>query len=173
MPPAVCPESARRLKWLVRLRRATSKRTRRPTLQSTGRAPASWVTPVISNVGHHGRFVGHSLRSAPIEMHSLFAASFHSVIPIQMHGSPLKASASFHASPGASGALGCSARSQSVGAAEYGSPLLSLRSTAGLAVAKSGILSSSATVPCLRALPNQSINRTCPGKPGHAGYLQR
>lgn len=23
------------------------------------------------------------------------------------------------------------------------------------------------------ALPNPSINRTCPGKPGHAGYLQR
>ena len=52
MPPTVCPERARRLKWLVRLRRATSKHTRRPTLQSTGRAPASWVTPVISNVRH-------------------------------------------------------------------------------------------------------------------------
>ena len=24
-----------------------------------------------------------------------------------------------------------------------------------------------------RAPPNPSINRTCPGKPGHAGYLQR
>ena len=25
----------------------------------------------------------------------------------------------------------------------------------------------------LGALPNHSINRTCPGKPGHAGYLKR
>jgi hypothetical protein len=23
------------------------------------------------------------------------------------------------------------------------------------------------------AMPNPSINRTCPGKPGHAGYLKR
>jgi len=24
-----------------------------------------------------------------------------------------------------------------------------------------------------RMTPNPSINRTCPGKPGHAGYLKR
>jgi hypothetical protein len=47
------------------------------------------------------------------------------------------------------------------------------RSHTEVAMAESSFLSSSCTVPCSRAMPNPSINRTCPGKPGHAGYLKR
>jgi len=127
-------------------------------------------------------------------MRSLFSASFQSGRQSQMLGAlggaptfgrmgarslqrfasflQSSASGSFHASPGAHRTLGQSSN-QSVGAAEYGSSFPSLRARAEAMVAKSGFLSSSGKVACSRAMPNPSINRTCPGKPGPAGYLKR
>jgi hypothetical protein len=52
-----------------------SSRGRRLTLQSRGQTPASQCLPLISNVGHHGRFVAHRLRSAAKAMPSPFSAS--------------------------------------------------------------------------------------------------
>ncbi len=63
-----------------------------------------------------------------------------------------------------------------VGAAEYGSSFVGLGASIETPDAKSAeskVLSSSGRVLRLRAMPNPSINRTCPGKPGHAGYLKR
>ena len=54
--------------------------------QSRGRFPASRKTPLISNVGHHGSFGLHSLRSATNQMHSLSSASFQSGRQSQMQG---------------------------------------------------------------------------------------
>jgi hypothetical protein len=63
---------------------------------------------------------------------------------------------------------------QSVGAAAYGGSFLSLRACSAVVVAKSrGVFTFAGSGPCQRVMPNPSINRTCPGKPGHAGYLKR
>ena len=160
-----------------------------PTLQSTGHAPASRVMPVISNVGHHGRFGLHSLRSALNQMHSLFSASFHcgesamacllapfTWVSESFAGSFFTLSTAL-VSVGASResrfAMRSAERSQLVGAAGCGSSLLSLRAQAQAMLAKSSNRVSGASAACLRVMPNPSINRTCPGKPCHAGFLKR
>jgi hypothetical protein len=63
---------------------------------------------------------------------------------------------------------------QSIGAAGYGCSSLSLRASTVVVVAKSGgFFVFTGSGPCQRVMPNPSINRTCPGKPGHAVYLKR
>jgi hypothetical protein len=137
----------------------------------------------MSNVGHHGRrcmgLVPHSLRSVPNAMHSHFSASFHSgefvkhtarfsrhqtsatfvltrcyasrpsIKPIQAVLSTLR--------PEPLSAMRHSAWSQSLGAAGYGSPSLSLRPRREVVVAKSSLVSLSSRVPCRSAMPNPSI----------------
>ena len=136
-------------------------------------------------------FWRHSLRSASNQMHSLFSAFFRPRqlskylarlrLPVICFGESFAgffftlstAHGSFHASPGERCAMRGSVRGQSVGAAEDGSSFLSLRALLASLVAEPGFLSSSSTGPCQRALPNPSIERTCPGKPGHASHLKR
>jgi hypothetical protein len=64
---------------------------------------------------------------------------------------------------------------QSVGAAEYGCSFPSLRACRWCRGGKveGGFFVFTSSGPCQRVMPNPSINRTCPGKPGHAGYLKR
>ena len=191
----------------------------RLTRQSTGRAPASRGTPVISNVGHHGRFVVHSLRSALNQMHSFCAASFHSGkstkclarLPVLVTWFRESFAGSFF-SLSALG-LSCSLRLVAfavVAASHLVGSLLALRAAVLHLVASPLVLSfspacllrspsascqpksrlslgrlyqvacyrlrwhtSATVVPCLRVLPNPSIERTCPGKPGQASHLKR
>jgi hypothetical protein len=182
------------------------------TLQSRGRAPASRVTPLISNVGHHDKVAMlsglHSLRSASNEMPPPFSASSGQSTKYLARFSRHRRSAamaltrcyalrpwshvvgSFHPSACGVGGGCCSASNQRVvgtlrrraapggqpsSAAEYRCSFLSLRACGGVRVAKSagGFVAFAGTGPCQRVMPNPSINRTCPGKPGHAGYLKR
>jgi hypothetical protein len=69
--------------------------------------------------------------------------------------------------------MGGSAHSQLVGAADYGSFFSAFAGRLAVMISKSSSRVSGSKVACLRAMPNPSINRTCPGKPGHAGYLKR
>jgi hypothetical protein len=77
------------------------------------------------------------------------------------------------------GVVGASRRSaapggQSVGAAEYGCSFLSLLAHTSVVLAKSGgVFAFAGSGPCQRVMPNPSIERTCPGKPGHASHLKR
>jgi hypothetical protein len=88
------------------------------------------------------------------------------------------------------GVVGASRRSaapggQSVGAAEYGGSVLSLRASSAVVVAKSGgVFALAGSGPCQRVMPNPSINRTANGgshllasattvPPLSAGYLKR
>ena len=175
--------------------------------------------PVISNVGHHGRFGAHSLRSALNQMHSLLSASFHSWRSSKSQVRlPLLVAwfrESFAGSFFTLSTLGfsCSLRLVAfavVAASHLVSSLLALRAAVlRLAVSplvlsfsparllrsppaprrpkselslgrlcrvvcyRLGWHTSATVVPCLRVLPNPSIERTCPGKPGQASHLKR
>jgi len=138
-------------------------------------------------------FNQHSLRSAPIEMQSLFSALRGSGKQIQMqlgatlwalrgaglcqalhgifgchsiHSLPTSAhlvGSSFSSRRRALRARGAPRRSQSVGAAESGRQFLSARLCALPEVAKSRLFSFPNTGPCQSVLPNPSINRTASG----------
>jgi hypothetical protein len=63
-------------------------------------------------------------------------------------------------------------KSQAVGAAECGGSL-SLRCYAAGMGSRSEPHAPRRKFASAAPMPNPSINRTCPGKPGHAGYLKR
>jgi hypothetical protein len=128
-------------------------------------------------------FNQHSLRSALIEMHSLFSALRGSSKQIQiqlcarlwaLRGGGLCQAWSVGALPASAHLVvsSCSSRrralrarsaprrSQSVGAAGSGRPCLSLRSQAEAMLAKSRLFLLSNTGPCQSVMPNPSINRT-------------
>ena len=157
------------------------------TIQSTGHAPASRVMPVISNVR--------------LQMKVSRTAAFATLL-CQKVGPPLVHITSSFASRealsvrrqrGVFGGMPAKARCPTGAHAEAPCMLEApLGQSVGLPLAlKGGNLGSreasvarqlraryiafrqavSRAVACLP--PNPSINRTCPGKPGHAGYLQR
>ena len=131
-------------------------------------------------------------------MHWVFAASFHSRTSAegQARFAPLvsrsnmsltaqaNARDSFHPSGCKAAArrsfsssqwvVGASRRwkSQEVVAAEYGGGL-SLRCYAATMESKSEPLASRSKSARYALMPNPSIERTCPGKPGHASHLKR
>jgi len=137
-------------------------------------------------------FNQHSLRSAPIEMHSLFSA-LRSSTKLQLQCWPrlyglrhvglrtamlgLAASRVSRCLPATGHAVGsplssrrrallaksAPRRSHSVGAAESCKQILSVRLRALPEVAKSRLFLSSNTGPCQSVLPNPSINRTASG----------
>jgi hypothetical protein len=186
--------------------------------------------PLISNVGHHGKFVAHSLRSALKAMHSPFSASFHSGkstkylarLPLALAWFRVSFAGSFFTlrTLGFSRSLRLQRlqyaprRFESVrgwhfapqccawqsvhwfSASRRSSSEFNLRALQAkveafsrhflseVAVAESSFFSSSSTVPCSRAMPNLSINRTANGGPHlhasattvpplSAGYLKR
>ena len=138
-------------------------------------------------------FNQHSLRSAPIEMQSLFSALRGSGKQIQMQlcaelcalrgaglcqalhcmagflavwcwlASSHSVSSSCSSKRRALRARGAPRRSQSVGAAGSGRQILSVRLRALPEVAKSRLFSFPNTGPCQSVLPNPSINRTASG----------
>jgi hypothetical protein len=131
-------------------------------------------------------FNQHSLRSAPIEMHSLPSALRGSSKQIQiqlcarlcaLRGGGLCQAWSVGALPASAHLVvsSCSSRrralrarsaprrSQSFGAAGSGRPCHSLRSQTEAMLAKSRLLSFSNTGPGQRVMPNPSINRTASG----------
>ena len=191
------------------------------TLQSRGRAPASRVTPLISNVRHRGSRM-HSLaghREVSTRCECRFARGIKAVLPRAVRPSAASApllvrealvsrtsssavssvskpclfKASMAPVPG--GGLLCNfwptkGREVNAFASVQLSPWASRRSArpgcssrAATSFARGGgfgLFASGATQRTMRAgsvplgaLPNHSINRTCPGKPGHAGYLKR
>jgi len=176
-----------------------------PTLQSTGRHPASRVPPVISNVGHHGSFAMFSLlrsfrsksKCEHVCVKSRRRLQGNALLFAQHRGLALKNAALVRAGSlrlACAGqrplgitrsfgfcmsVVGASRRSaapggQAVGAAGYGSSRLSLcRGAVVIGGRRSRPYRLASPVARQRAMPNPSINRTCPGKPGHAGYLKR
>ena len=173
----------------------------------------------MSNVGHHGRFQAHRLRSALKAMHSPFSASFHSSESAKYLARLSLLLSWFRGSFAGSffklSTLGflCSLRLAApavLNALLSVSSLLALRA-AVLRLAVSPLVlsfspacllrsptapcrpmsrlslvrfyrvvclrqrwhTSATVVPCLRAMPNHSIERTCPGKPGQASHLKR
>jgi hypothetical protein len=69
--------------------------------------------------------------------------------------------------------MGGSAHSQLVGAAEYGSSFSAFAGRLAVMIQKSSSRVSGTTVARQRALPNPSIERTSPGKPGAASHVKR
>ena len=157
------------------------------TLQSRGRAPASRVTPLISNV----RLQMKSSRTAALPALLCqkvgpplvcITGSFGSREALSAGGQrgvfcgvPAKA----RRSPGAHAEALCPVEAplgQSVGQPLAFKGCCGSFRKASVACRLRGHYSlprqaASRAVACLP--PNPSINRTCPGRPGHAGYLQR
>ena len=149
----------------------------------------------MSNVGHHGKFELHRLRSASNRMHLLSSASFHSrksakclarlPAPLSRFRGSFAGSffalSSAHGRGGASRvdfrAMRSSEGSQLVGAAEYGSVDVSLSASIEATeaeAAKSRVFSSSGRVLRIRAMPNPSIERDVQGlSPLAAPHVKR
>ena len=141
---------------------------RRPTLQSTGHAPASRVMPVISTLGASLAAMQKQLRFFSLaSLQRLAAAALWHVMP----PSVCRAAASAERLTAARSlrrwrtALACTGRSAWLPAAALCFWAAGSRS--------SNLASFGRRAFSVGAAPNPSINRTCPGKPGHAGYLQR
>ena len=166
--------------------------------------------PLISNVGHHGKFEMFSLRlslRSKLKCEPVCAASKHGLPRANAfagNASLLAWHRSFalrNAPPGQAGALrlasavhrslatsrssgfcmsvvGAPRRSaapgsQSVGAAGYGSSVLPLGEAGAVGSKRPRPYRLAPSVACHRAMPNPSIERTCPGKPGHASHVKR
>ena len=137
------------------------------------------------------------LRFEPNQMHSVFASSFHSRMPAEDQARfaafvSLQSKKSLTAQVNAKGSfrlgkaaadrcaskgqwvVGASRRlkSQVVVAAEYGGGL-SLRCYVATMGSQSEPPASRSKAASSALMPNPSIERTCPGKPGHASHLKR